>query len=321
MFEIGLTDHLEGPGDRPSSEIYREVGELVELADRLGVRYAWFAEHHAHVHFGHLPTPLLFALHMAQRTRRIALGTAIICLNLHHPLDVAEQVAVADVLSDRRMAVGFGSGSTPEESVMFGLTETSEDERHARFEAALRSIQAAWESDGNLPRIAPDLGRRSWTATNSLGAAQIAGRLNFNVLFSHLRTVEQYRAYAAAYRAAGGGGLIAANRPVFVGVDDESAFAQAEPALRILWRRFRDEGKIPAGTAEPASIDGLCGHPVNFIVGGPEKVAKELMALHAAAPFDVANVEMRWAGLSHALVTGSLERLMTEVVPLLRDQA
>ena len=95
MFEIGLTDHLEGPQDRASCEIFREVGELVELADRLGVRYAWFAEHHAHAHFGHLPTPLLFALHLAGRTRRIGLGTAIICLNLHHPLDVAEQVAAS----------------------------------------------------------------------------------------------------------------------------------------------------------------------------------------------------------------------------------
>ena len=319
MFEIGLTDHLEGPRDRPSSQVFKEVGELVELADRLGVRYAWFAEHHAHAHFGHLPTPLLFALHLAARTRRIALGTAIICLNLHHPLDVAEQVAVADVLCGGRMAVGFGSGSTPEESALFGLTETGEDERHARFEAALRAIRSAWESDASLPRVAPDLARRCWTAANSLGAARIAGRLNFNVLFSHLRTAEQYRAYAAAYRAAGGGGLIAANRPVFVGADDESAFAQVEPALRILWRRFRDEGKIAAGTAEPSSIEGLCGHPINFIVGGPQKVARELKALHVAAPFDVANVEVRWAGLSHALVTESLERLMGEVAPLLRD--
>jgi alkanesulfonate monooxygenase SsuD/methylene tetrahydromethanopterin reductase-like flavin-dependent oxidoreductase (luciferase family) len=272
-----------------------------------------------HAHFGHLPTPLLFALHLAGRTQRIALGTAIICLNLHHPLAVAEQVAVADALSGGRMAVGFGSGSTPEESALFGLTEAGEEERHAQFEAALRAILAVWESRGALPRVASDLARRCWTATNSLGAARIAGRLNFNVLFSHLRTVEQYRAYTAAYRAAGGNGLIAANRPVFVGTDDASAFAQVEPALRILWRRFRDEEKIPAGAAEHSSIEALCGHPINFIVGGPEKVARELMELQAAAPFDVANVEVRWAGLSHALVMESLERLMGEVAPLLRD--
>ena len=120
-FVIGLTDHLEGPRDQPSAAIFDEVADLVRLADQLGVQYAWFSEHHAHAHYGHLPTPLLFALHLAGQTQNIRLGTAIICLNLHHPLDVAEQVAVADVLTKGRMAVGFGSGSTPEEFGLFGL--------------------------------------------------------------------------------------------------------------------------------------------------------------------------------------------------------
>ena len=62
MFTIGLTDHLEGPRDRPSAAIFDEVADLVRLADDLGVRYAWFSEHHAHAHHGHLPRPLLFAL-------------------------------------------------------------------------------------------------------------------------------------------------------------------------------------------------------------------------------------------------------------------
>src|SRR5436309_7917464 len=121
MLEVGITDHVEGPGGRPSAEVFEEVAELVELADGLRVRYAWFAEHHAHAHRGHLPTPLLYALHLAGRTSSIRLGTAVMCLNLHHPLDVAEQVAVADALSGGRMAVGFGSGSTPEEFGLFGL--------------------------------------------------------------------------------------------------------------------------------------------------------------------------------------------------------
>jgi alkanesulfonate monooxygenase SsuD/methylene tetrahydromethanopterin reductase-like flavin-dependent oxidoreductase (luciferase family) len=323
-FAIGLTDHLEGPPDRPSAAVYDEVTDLVRLADRLGVRYAWFSEHHAHAHHGHLPAPLLFALHLAGRTERIRLGTAIVCLNLHQPLAVAEQVAVADVLAGGRLAVGFGSGSTPEEFGLFGLPVTDEGERHERFAEALRVIRAAWGESwaGPPPRffLAPppnalpvpsaDLPRRCWVAVNSIGSARIAGALGFNVLFSHLRTPEQYRQYAATYRAAGGTWLIAANRPVFVGQDDATAFARAEPALRILWRRFRDEGKIPAGTPEPAAPADLCGHPINFIVGGPESVARQLHELHALAPFEVANVEVRWAGLSHELVCDSLWRLM-----------
>jgi alkanesulfonate monooxygenase SsuD/methylene tetrahydromethanopterin reductase-like flavin-dependent oxidoreductase (luciferase family) len=333
LFTIGLTDHLEGPRDRASATIYDEVADLVGLADELGVQYAWFSEHHAHAHHGHLPAPLLLALHLAGRTRRIHLGTAIICLNLHHPLDVAEQVAVADVLAQGRMAVGFGSGSTPEEFGLFGLAETGEHERHARFAEALRIIRSAWSGDGvrpgsgaeasschfpipahrPLPVPAPDLARRSWVAVNSLGSARIAGSLDFNMLFSHLRTPEQYRQYATAYRASGGTGRIAANRPVFVGPDDATAFALAEPALRILWRRFRHEGKIAAETPEPARVEDLCAHPINFLVGGPETVVRQLRALHEQVPFDVANVEVRWAGLSHELVLDSLRRFMSAV--------
>jgi alkanesulfonate monooxygenase SsuD/methylene tetrahydromethanopterin reductase-like flavin-dependent oxidoreductase (luciferase family) len=334
LFQIGLTDHLEGPRDQ-SAAIFDEVGDLVRLADQLGVRYAWFSEHHAHAHHGHLPTPLLFALHLAGQTQRIRLGTAIICLNLHHPLDVAEQVAVADLLTNGRMAVGFGSGSTPEEFRLFGLAETEDHERHARFEEALRLIRSVWSgivpeagTEGPsrtysvpphrlLPVPAADLAGRSWVAVNSLGSARIAGSFNFNMLFSHLRTPEQYRQYSTAYRAAGGTGLIAANRPVFVGPDDETAFDRVEPALRTLWRRFQGEGKISAATPEPTRPEDLCVHPINFVVGRPESVARQLRELYEQAPFDVANVEVRWADLSHEFVCDSLRRLMEQVMPLL----
>ncbi len=336
-FTIGLTDHLEGPREQLSAVIFDEVADLVRLADQLGVQYAWFSEHHAHAHHGHLPTPLLLALHLAGQTERVRLGTAVICLNLHHPLDVAEQVAVADLLMRGRSAIGFGSGSAPEEFALFGLTETDDVERHARFEEGLRLICSAWSEGGirtttgtsgspryfpvpphrTLPVPAADLPHRCWVAVNSLGSARIAGTLDFNMLFSHLRTPEQYAKYRAAYSASGGTRLVAANRPVFVGPDDDTAFARAEPALRILWRRFRQEGKIPSETPEPARSQDLCAHPINFIVGGPESVARQFRALHDQTPFDVANVEVRWAGLAHELVRDSLRRLMEEVVPIL----
>ena len=316
-FTIGLTDHVEGPIDRPPGELFDEVAELVRLADRLGVRYAWFAEHHAHAHLGQMPTPLLLALHLAGQTRSIRLGTAITCLNLHHPLDVAEQVAVADLLSGGRMAVGFGSGSTPGEAALFGSKQDDEEARHRRFLESLRAILGFWAEGPILPKPAVDLPGRCWLAVNSEGSARIAGLLGFNVLFSHLRTPEQYRQYAAAFRKAGGQGLIAANRPVFVGPDDASAFEIAEGALRTLWRRFRAEGKIPADAREPDHPADLCGHPINFLVGGPESVARRLRELHAEVPFDVANVEVRWAGLSREQVLSSLRMLMEAVVPRL----
>ena len=100
------------------------------------------------------------------------------------------------------------------------------------------------------------------------------------------------------------------NRPVYIGTDDATAFAEAEPALRTLLRRFRDEGKIPTATPEPSAVSDLCHHPLNFIVGGPASVARQLRDLHAMCPFDVLNVELRWDGLTHGQVLQSLRRLM-----------
>ncbi|MDB5330884.1 MAG: flavin-dependent oxidoreductase, F420-dependent methylene-tetrahydromethanopterin reductase [Phycisphaerales bacterium] len=331
MIEFGITDHLEGPHDCPSAQVYEEIAKQTELADRLGFQYAWFAEHHAHAHAGHLPAPLLLAQHLAGRTRQIRLGTAIICLNLHHPLAVAEQCAVADILMKGRSAFGFGSGSTPEEFGLFGLPVAEDAQRHARFADALRLIQAAWrgrisEAEGvpfavpahaPLPLPAADLPSRCWLAVNSLAAARIAGALRFNMLFSHLRTPAQYREYRAAYHQAGGAGRVAANRPVHVAKDDDTAFARAEPALRILWKRFRAEGKIPADAAEPRRIEDLCAHPINFIVGGPERVAMQLADLHSQAPYDVANLEVRWDGVDVDAVADCMNLLASSVRPKL----
>jgi alkanesulfonate monooxygenase SsuD/methylene tetrahydromethanopterin reductase-like flavin-dependent oxidoreductase (luciferase family) len=331
MIAFGITDHVEGPREAASREVYDRIIAQTRLADDLGFEYAWFAEHHAHAHAGHLPAPLLLALHLVPLTHRIQLGTAIICLNLHHPLSVAEQTATADLLSGGRLAVGFGSGSTPEEFVLFGLPVTPEAERHARFAAALELIRAAWRGSvtrdigepfgvpphAPLPVALPDIADRAWLAVNSVGAARIAGSMGFNMLFSHLRTPAEYCAYRTAYQSAGGRGRIAANRPIFVARDEPTAWRQVEPGLRTLWRRFHSEGKIATGIREPADAKDLCAHPINFIVGSPDGVARQLAELHEQAPYDVANLEVRWTGLSDDAITESMRLLAGEVRPRL----
>jgi alkanesulfonate monooxygenase SsuD/methylene tetrahydromethanopterin reductase-like flavin-dependent oxidoreductase (luciferase family) len=314
---FALLDHIEAPQERPSAEVYEEVAGYVRLADTLGFDYYWFSEHHRYVHYGHLPWPMLLALHLASQTKQIQLGTAIICLNLHHPLAIAEQSVVADLLMRERLAPGFGSGSSPTESVLFGKDLVSEQERHAHFAEALGQILASWHDSESLPKASPTLHTRSWQAVNSVGSAQNAGRLGVNMMYSHLRTPEQYKQYRQAYLDAGGTGLIAANRPVYVGVDDATAIAELEPALRTLWRRFRSEGKISAETPEPGDPYALCGHPINFLVGGPESVARQIAALRAETDFDVINLEPSWAGLTPEQIHGTIRRLAEAVRPAL----
>jgi alkanesulfonate monooxygenase SsuD/methylene tetrahydromethanopterin reductase-like flavin-dependent oxidoreductase (luciferase family) len=327
---FAITYHIEGPREQPSLEVYEEIAAQVELADRLGFDYAWFAEHHSHIHLGHLPCPLLLALHLAGRTQRIHLGTAVICLNMHDPIDIAEQVAVADLLTGGRISPGFGSGSTPQELALFGLPPVDADTRHANFAESLRIVRQVWRGEGPsrpagelpgydppLPLARPDLVARSWCAANSLEAARIAGEGGHNMMFSFLRTPEQYEALYAAYREAGGAGRVAANRPLYVGEDDASAWAEAEPALRILWRRFHQEGKIAAHASEPHTFDAG-NSPGQFLVGGPETVTDFVRRLHARVPFDTFNVEPRWAGLPPDRFQASMHRFAKRVMPALR---
>ena len=138
-----------------------------------------------------------------------------------------------------------------------------------------------------------------------------------NMMYSHLRTSEQYKLYRQAYLDSGGTGLIAANRPVYVGADDTTAVSEVEPALRTLWRRFRSEGKIPTETPEPDDPRQLCGHPINFLVGGPKSVAAQIAALRAETDFDVINLEPNWAGLTPKQISGTIQRLAEQVRPAL----
>jgi alkanesulfonate monooxygenase SsuD/methylene tetrahydromethanopterin reductase-like flavin-dependent oxidoreductase (luciferase family) len=256
-------------------------------------------------------------MHLAGRTKRIGLGTAILCADLRHPLDVAEHLAVADVLSGNRLHPGFGSSCTPEEAALFGLAPAPDEHtRHARFATALRTIFAAWRGDdgrGILPRPAADLRDRCWVAVNSVGAARVAGELNLNVLFSHLRTSEQHRTFREAYAAAGGRGRIAANRPVYVGESDAAARETVEPALRLLWRRFQADGKIPADRPEPRSLEDLAAYPIHFVFGAPESVIRQLRDLRAACSFDLLNIEVRWPGLATRDARAGLKRFVSDV--------
>lgn len=328
--QFAITYHIEGPRERPSLEIYEEISRQVVLADALGYDYAWFAEHHAHIHLGHLPCPLLLALHLASQTSHIQLGTAVICLNMHNAIEVAEQVAVADLLSEGRISPGFGSGSTPEELDLYGLPSVDAATRHASFAESLRIIRQVWAGEGPrkadevgpqygppLPVARPDLSARSWVAANSREAAEIAARGGHNMMFSFLRTPEQYAVLREAYVQAGGTGRVAANRPVYVAKDDATAWREAEPALRILWKRFVEEGKIPQDRPEPREVD-LTNAPGQFVVGSPETVVRFIRSLRAQVPFDTFNIEPRWAGITPEQVEANLRLFAAGVMPAFR---
>src|SRR3979490_1843185 len=110
---------------RPCAEgdelrLFQEARDQVELADRLGIEYAWEVEHHFLEEYSHSSAPEVFLGAASQRTRRIRLGHGVIQLPTNHPLRVAERVSTLDVLSGARVELGLGEAQGPVELHPFG---------------------------------------------------------------------------------------------------------------------------------------------------------------------------------------------------------
>lgn len=130
----------EAPG-QSHAQRYAEMVELIGLADTLGFDVAWLAELHFGGAFSLLSNPLMAVPVIAQRTRRIRVGTAVSLLPLHHPLALAEQAATADLLSGGRLEFGVGRGSIPSQFHGFRVPVA---ENRGRFDEALEIIRLAW---------------------------------------------------------------------------------------------------------------------------------------------------------------------------------
>jgi alkanesulfonate monooxygenase SsuD/methylene tetrahydromethanopterin reductase-like flavin-dependent oxidoreductase (luciferase family) len=120
---------------------YAEMFELIAFAESLGFDVAWLAEIHFGGAFSLLSNPLMAVPVIAERTRRIRIGTAVTLLPLHHPLACAEQAATADLLSGGRLEFGVGRGSIPTQFHGFRIPVS---ENRARFDEALDIIRLAW---------------------------------------------------------------------------------------------------------------------------------------------------------------------------------
>src|ERR1700749_125105 len=115
-----------------AAERYRLATAQIAHAERRGFDSAWIAQHHFHEGEGGLPAPFAFLGFVAAQTSRIRLGTGIVTLPLEHPVRVAEDAAVLDLLSYGRLELGVGTGGNPSAFAAFGLDAAKRREIFAR---------------------------------------------------------------------------------------------------------------------------------------------------------------------------------------------
>lgn len=308
--------------DVPAGERYRLAAEQIEHAETLGFDTAWVAQHHFDGDEGGLPAPLVFLAHVAARTRRIRLGTGIITLPLEHPVRVAEDTAVLDLLTGGRLEVGVGGGGTPSSFPPFGHDSA---DRAALYADHLAVLLRAWSGEdlggGNrLYPPAPRLAGAVWEATFSVSGGARAGRAGNGLMLSRTQPrpagnpratlADIQRPIVDAYHEnlpSGAAPRIVASRTAFVADSRAEALRCAERGLGRSRLPFEPPGDdlrhriaafdVHLGTPDDV-IESLRADPTL------ERVTDLVFQAHSVDP-------------PHPLLLRSIELLATEVAPAL----
>jgi alkanesulfonate monooxygenase SsuD/methylene tetrahydromethanopterin reductase-like flavin-dependent oxidoreductase (luciferase family) len=136
------TDYYPEAHGSPS-QYYGRILEQVEFEEELGFDSVWFGEHHySGYSFG---SPPVIAMAAAARTKRVRLGTGISLIPFHHPIRLAEEYAMLDVLSGGRLEYGIGRGFLKIAYDLFGINEA---ESHERYHEGTELILKAWTAEG-----------------------------------------------------------------------------------------------------------------------------------------------------------------------------
>ncbi len=112
-------------------QMLEEALDQVELADRLGIDYAWEVEHHFLDEYSHSSAPEVFLAACSQRTRQIRLGHGIVLMlpGYNQPARIAERIATLDLISNGRVEFGTGESASRAELEGFNIEWTAETKR------------------------------------------------------------------------------------------------------------------------------------------------------------------------------------------------
>jgi flavin-dependent trigonelline monooxygenase, oxygenase component len=109
--KFSLFAHLERLGPAQThQELYREFVDLCEMADRGGFHAIWTGEHHG-MDFTIAPNPFISIADLARRTRNVRLGTGTVVAPFWHPIKLAGEAAMTDIICDGRLDLGIARGA------------------------------------------------------------------------------------------------------------------------------------------------------------------------------------------------------------------
>lgn len=105
---------------QPWPDFYAETLEFIEHIEGLGFEQVWFAEHHG-IDDGYMPSPIVFGAGVATRTKKVRITQGVGLVPHYHPVRLAEDIAVLDILSNGRAELSMGIGYLGFETEAYGL--------------------------------------------------------------------------------------------------------------------------------------------------------------------------------------------------------
>jgi putative FMN-dependent luciferase-like monooxygenase len=308
-------------------ERYRLADEQIAHAEAFGFDAVWVAQHHFHEAEGGLPAPFVFLAHVAARTTRIRLGTAIITLPLELPIRVAEDASVLDIMSDGRLEVGVAPGGNLSMYTAFGLDSK---DRHTLMAHHLDILRDAWTGRAlpggdRLYPLNPGLADRIWQATFSIEGAQRAGHAGDGLMLSRnqprphgpgrlsLDAIQNplIDAYVEALPP-GREPRILASRTVFVADNRKEALRLCEAGIRGTGAQLAGVRRLPPGCSIEEAV-----HLLDIHTGSPEDVIASLEADTALARATDWTVQVHSIDPPHPHILRSLELIAKVVAPAL----
>ncbi|MFN8637662.1 MAG: LLM class flavin-dependent oxidoreductase [Chloroflexota bacterium] len=150
------------------AEAFFTARDVAQLMDELGYYCLWTAEHHfQHEGYEVFPNLILLSTWLATQTKRLKLGCAFNVLPMWHPVRLAEDYAMADIMTGGRVVFGVGRGYHTREVESFGAPMLDNDANKALFEEQMDVLmkcfdEESWSHTGPRYTIPPAVPYRGY---------------------------------------------------------------------------------------------------------------------------------------------------------------
>ena len=342
--------HLPWPEGMEPRKIFEDTTEQIQYAEELGFSSAWLAEHHFS-RYGLGSSPLILAAKIAALTKRIRLGTAVLVPPLHHPIRLAEDIAMLDQVSGGRLEIGFGRGSSGYEYAGYSVSQA---ESQARYQETIGIVKGLWTTPDyshqgqfydfhHLNLVPPPLQKPH--PPLYIAATRTPATLEFvassghpiivGVVLDHTAALDLCQRFIKMAGAAGhemSMSRIPFFRYLYVAESAEQACRDTREAMEwtqdmIQWRGIFSSGSEVhqrlddfrrTRTSPPTSYEHIAEHRAFF--GTPDDVTDKIRALQAAG-VEYFGCNFAFGNMPHEKVMRSMELFAKEVMPKLQPEA